>query len=50
MEATLPGTHEIFSSANEDDEVEVNKLDYPFIVFNTIAGSASLPEHMLTLK
>lgn len=47
--AMIPGTYQIFLIADSVDEAEVNDLIYPVELPNSIAGSALLPDHTLTL-
>lgn len=41
---------EIFLSAGSVDEAELNTLNYPIELLNSIAGTTSLPDNALTLK
>lgn len=43
------GVPKICLSADSNNEARINKLKYPFILLNSIAGIVSLPFYMLTL-
>lgn len=46
----IPGVPVTFLSVDSVDEAEVNKLNYPLDLLNSMTGTASLFYHTLTLK